>query len=135
MTYTIVQKVLFKHCDPAGIVFYPRYFEMMNDCVEAFFDTELNWPFEHIHQSSAVPTVDISTQFKSPSRHGDILHLELSIIKLGRSSLTYTIQGKCGTELRFMTNSTLVYVGGGGRPTAWPEDIRGRIQQFVEGRK
>ena len=36
MSFTLTQKVLFKHCDPAGIVFYPRYFEMINDCVEAF---------------------------------------------------------------------------------------------------
>ena len=27
----------FRHCDPAGIVFYPRYFEMMNDAIEIFF--------------------------------------------------------------------------------------------------
>ncbi|MEL6103010.1 MAG: acyl-CoA thioesterase, partial [Pseudomonadota bacterium] len=28
MSFQFLQKVLFKHCDPAGIVFYPRYFEM-----------------------------------------------------------------------------------------------------------
>jgi 4-hydroxybenzoyl-CoA thioesterase len=44
MLFSINQKVLFKHCDPAGIVFYPRYFEMINDCVEAFFD-EIGTPF------------------------------------------------------------------------------------------
>ncbi|CPO21707.1 4-hydroxybenzoyl CoA thioesterase [Bordetella pertussis] len=27
-------EVRFRHCDPAGIVFYPRYFEMINDFVE-----------------------------------------------------------------------------------------------------
>ena len=46
--YEMPQKVLFKHCDPAGIVFFPRYFEMMNDCVEAFFDKVVEWPFEDI---------------------------------------------------------------------------------------
>jgi 4-hydroxybenzoyl-CoA thioesterase len=38
MAFVMNQKVLFKHCDPAGVVFYPRYFEMINDCVEALFD-------------------------------------------------------------------------------------------------
>lgn len=38
MLFTFTQKVLFKHCDPAGIVFYPRYFEIINDCIEAFFE-------------------------------------------------------------------------------------------------
>ena len=29
--------IRFRHCDAAGIVFYPRYFEMMNDLVEDWF--------------------------------------------------------------------------------------------------
>jgi 4-hydroxybenzoyl-CoA thioesterase len=29
MGYHVTQKVLFRHCDPAGIVFFPRYFEMV----------------------------------------------------------------------------------------------------------
>ncbi|MBY0236971.1 MAG: acyl-CoA thioesterase, partial [Burkholderiaceae bacterium] len=29
--------VRFGHCDPAGIVFYPRYFEMLNALVEDWF--------------------------------------------------------------------------------------------------
>src|SRR5260370_493059 len=33
-------QVLFRHCDPAGIVFYPRYFEMVNDLVEEWFDRD-----------------------------------------------------------------------------------------------
>ena len=57
------QKVLFKHCDPAGIVFYPRYFEMVNDCVEAFFDEALGLPFEDLHDSGAMPTAQIQTKF------------------------------------------------------------------------
>ena len=31
-------EVRFRHFDPAGIVFYPRYFEMINDFVEEWFD-------------------------------------------------------------------------------------------------
>ena len=33
------KRVRFAHCDPAGIVFYPRYFEMLNELVEAFRST------------------------------------------------------------------------------------------------
>ena len=40
--FTYEEKVLFRHCDPAGIVFFPRYFEMINDCVEYFFADTLN---------------------------------------------------------------------------------------------
>ena len=37
-SFTFLQKVQFKHYDPAGIVFYPRFIEMINDAVEAMFD-------------------------------------------------------------------------------------------------
>ena len=38
-------EVRFRHCDPAGIVFYPRYFEMINDFVEEWFDKGMGLPF------------------------------------------------------------------------------------------
>lgn len=133
MIFSFQQKVLFKHCDPAGIVFYPRYFEMMNDCVESFFDAELNWPFEQMHESGGVPLAAISTQFRSPSRHGDFLQLNLEVIKLGRSSMDFTIQAECQTELRFKTESTLVHINSEGRPVKWPDTIRVKIKQFMEG--
>ena len=33
MAFIAQRKVRFQHCDPAGIVFYPRYFEMLNSVV------------------------------------------------------------------------------------------------------
>ena len=37
MSYARTIRVEFNHCDPAGIVFYPRYFEMTNSVCENFF--------------------------------------------------------------------------------------------------
>lgn len=126
--FELPQKVLFKHCDPAGIVFYPRYFEMMNDCVEAWFDTRLGWPFETIHGEGGVPTAAIATKFAAPSRHGDQLVLHLKVIKLGRTSLSYEMTATCDGALRFVTEATLVYVDSAGRPTPWPAPIRAKIE-------
>lgn len=118
------QKVLFKHCDPAGIVFFPRYFEMMNDCMEIFFDKVLGAPFEELHKVNAVPTASISTRFTAPSRHGDQLTLSLSIDHVGRSSARYTMKAHAEEELRFETEGTLVFVGHDGRPQSWPSELR-----------
>lgn len=133
MVFLFEQKIKFKHCDPAGIVFYPRYFEMMNDCVEAFFEQKLLWPFEELHETHGVPTVSISTQFKAPSRHGEILNLTLDITKIGRTSMDLITRALSGSELRFETYSTLVSVDTSGLPKPWPAIIRSRIQQFMEG--
>ncbi len=127
--FEMKQKVLFRHCDPAGIVFFPRYFEMMNDCVEAFFDQLLDWPFEAMHQNSAVPTATITTDFTAPSRHGDILDIRLTLQKLGKTSLTYQMTAHCAGELRFRTSATLVHVNPQGRPSAWPSHVTEQISE------
>lgn len=124
------QKVLFKHCDPAGIVFFPRYFEMMNDCVEAFFDEAVGWPYEDIHVDASVPTADIHTRFVAPSRHGDRLRLSLRVERVGRTSMTYRMEARCADEMRFETDATLVHVNSGGRPTPWPEAVRRKLEEL-----
>lgn len=131
MVFTFQQKILFKHCDPAGIVFYPRYFEVMNDCVEAFFDQALGAPFETLHRSAAVPTARIATNFHAPSRHGDHLTLTLSGDKLGRASFDYEMHAVCKDEPRFTTQATLVYIDQSGRPQPWPDDLRTPLSDYV----
>lgn len=130
--YEFHQKVLFKHCDPAGIVFFPRYYEMMNDCVEAFFADVLDWPFEAMHQKGAVPTRAIETEFLAPSRHGDALVLEMRIVALGRTSCAYTLSARCGGAIRFTHRATLVNVTADGRPTAWPAPIAATLAQWKD---
>ena len=130
--FSYPQKVLFKHCDPAGIVFYPRYFEMMNDCVEAFFDEALNAPFEELHTSGGVPTAQIQTRFTAPSRHGDHLILTLSIIAVGRSSTEYQIVASCADQRRFETTATLVNVDTCGKPTKWPDELGAKLRDFKD---
>ena len=126
------QKVLFKHCDPAGIVFYPRYFEMMNDCVEAFFDEALGMPFETLHALGGVPTGRIETRFSAPSRHGDHLTFRLKIARVGNSSAAYVMTAHCADELRLTTRATLVHVSAIGRSAPWPPDIRERLSLYKE---
>ncbi|MCH5374755.1 MAG: acyl-CoA thioesterase [Planctomycetes bacterium] len=132
MAFVFNQKVLFRHCDPAGIVFYPRYFEMMNDCVEAFFDEALAWPFSSLHRDYGVPTAQISTRFVAPSRLGDILKITLGVTKPGRSSLGLSMRAACDGDARFETHSTLVLVNRAGRPEAWPDSLKEQLNKYLE---
>jgi len=133
MPFTIRQKVLFKHCDPAGIVFYPRYFEMISDCVEAFFDTELNMPFEELLKIAGVPTVQISAEFTARSMHGDMLVIALSCEHVGRSSLRMGLTAVCGTETRFVANQTIVYIDKSGKSQAWSPALRKALETHIKG--
>ena len=49
MSFTVRKAIRFQHCDPAGIVFYPRYFVLMNEVVEDWFDNGLGIDFGEFH--------------------------------------------------------------------------------------
>jgi len=131
--FSFTQKILFKHCDPAGIVFYPRYFEMLNDVVEAFFDEMLDFSFSQVLEKNGVPTAQINTTFSAPSRLGEQLKIDLSVTRLGGSSLHVNFEARCEDELRFSAASVLVFVDQDGRPTPWPDSLRNKIQSQLQG--
>lgn len=85
--FTKQEKIRFKHVDYAGIVFYPRFLEMLNDLVEDWFEEALDRPFSKIHETNGIPTVDLKVQFKKAARLGEILTKNLWVKHLGASSI------------------------------------------------
>ena len=104
---------------------------MMSDCVEAFFD-HIGHPFEHIHVSGAVPTAKIETRFLHPSRHGDLLHLDLNVTKVGNTSMSLSIRTKCASEDRVHFKATLVNVDNAGHPSIWSRDLRAAFTPYLQ---
>ena len=86
--FTKQEKIRFKHVDYAGIVFYPRFLEMLNDLVEDWFEEALDRPFSKIHETNGIPTVDLKVQFRKAARLGEILTKKLWVISLGGASAT-----------------------------------------------
>jgi len=88
MNYFIKEEqIRFRHTDFAGIVFYPRFLEMLNDLVEDWFDEALNRPFSKIHETNGIPTVDLKVQFKNAARIGEVLTKKLWVKELKSSSV------------------------------------------------
>jgi 4-hydroxybenzoyl-CoA thioesterase len=81
------EKIRFKHVDYAGIVFYPRFLEMLNDLVEDWFEEALDRPFSKIHETNGIPTVDLKVHFKKAARLGEVLTKKLWVINLGGASV------------------------------------------------
>src|SRR6187402_3285416 len=83
------EKIRFKHVDYAGIVFYPRFLEMLNDLVEDWFEEALDRPFSKMHDhAKGIPTVDLKVQFKKAARIGETLTKSLWVKNLGGASVT-----------------------------------------------
>lgn len=136
MSYHRTIPVEFNHCDPAGIVFYPRYFEMVNSVIENFFAEVVGRPFAQMtmRDKNGVPTVKIEADFRAPSRLGERLDFSLDIARLGASSATLGLVARGeGGEERMEVRLTLVWVTPDGRAAPWPGDMRARMQAFMEG--
>ena len=131
MTFISQQKVRFAHVDAAGIVFYPRYFEMLNAAVEDFFAEQTRTDFRAIHleRGLSVPTVKLESEFSAPSRLGDVLEFCLDLVRIGRSSMEFAIRVRCGAEPRFQARVVLVCMDlKTSRSVAWPAEMRPRIE-------
>jgi len=134
-TFTLDQEVMFQHCDPAQIVFYPRYFEMVNLTIEVWFSKIAQYSYIHMFNQgdNGVPTAAIEARFHAPSRLGDLLHWNLQVTRLGKSSVSFEIEAVCDDQKRVSVATTLVHIDANtGASTPWPETARTNITKFME---
>ena len=135
MSFSVTRRIRFADVDPAGIVFYPRYFEMINGTVEDWFDEGLDYGFDQmiLQDGFGVPTATIQVDFKAPSRLDDLVELELQLVRLGRSSIGLQINIQCEGELRAVVQQTLVFIRmEGNKPVRIPDSLRARIERSME---
>lgn len=129
MNYKRKIPVEFNHCDPAGIVFYPRYLEMTNSVVENFFREMMDYPFVRMMaEGVGTPTVKLEMDFKAPSRLGDVLDWTLEVRRLGRSSAKLRISAEGEGKLRLQGHVTLVFASLTGEAQPWPDPIWSRLE-------
>jgi len=82
-------RIVWGDCDPAGIVFYPRYFEMFDTSTTALFERALGmtkFQFVKAYDSVGYPMVDTRARFLLPTRYGDDVVIETEILEIKRSS-------------------------------------------------
>jgi 4-hydroxybenzoyl-CoA thioesterase len=87
--------IRFSHCDPAGIVYFPHYFDMFNGLVEDWYGEVLGMDYAQLifENRYAFPIVHIECDFKIPSRMGEHLDLTLLVERTGAASLSFLIVG------------------------------------------
>jgi 4-hydroxybenzoyl-CoA thioesterase len=76
-------------CDPAGIVFYPRFFAMFDASTAALFQAALGMPkiaWVKKYGIVGIPMVDTSAKFFVPSAYGDEVVIESRVVALRRSA-------------------------------------------------
>ena len=71
-------KVMFCDCDPAQLVFYPKYFQWFDIATQRMFnELGMEWSkFWPDHGIAGLPLVDASATFKGPARMDDEIEIE-----------------------------------------------------------
>jgi 4-hydroxybenzoyl-CoA thioesterase len=75
-------------CDPAGIVFFPRYLAYFDACTTALF-AKAGLPKRDMikkYRILGIPVVDLRVSFMAPSRFGDEVVVESEVMEWRRSS-------------------------------------------------
>ena len=129
------QLVRFSHCDPAGIVFYPRFFDMFNAAQEDWFAQGLDCPWGGDYmgpRNLRLPSLNITAEFIRACRMSETIAFHLWVTRLGRSTLELALEGRVEGETRLraaLTDCVIDFAKF--KSTPIPEDLRARMQAFL----
>ena len=91
MAFRSLLKIRFGDIDHAGIVYYPRFLHYFHVAVEEFFgqELEIDYPVLINEHRIGLPTVHLETDWSRPLRYGDTIEVEVSVSKIGKTSITF----------------------------------------------
>lgn len=127
--------VRFTHTDPAGYVFFPRFFEMFQAAVEEWFNRclAMNYAELILDRGVGFPTAHTECDFLRPCRLGEVLELDVVLEKLGRTSFALRFDGHIDGEARLRARSVLVAIElEQGRPQPLTPALKSRLETYLE---
>jgi 4-hydroxybenzoyl-CoA thioesterase len=122
-------------CDPAGIVYFPRFFEYFDACTNALFERAGFRKAEMLKQYGLVgiPLVEASAQFYGPASFGETVTVETRIVEWGKSSFRVEHRLYKGSVLTAEGREKRVWAvpdaksEKGMRGSAIPEEVKARF--------
>ncbi len=133
--FVFTQKIRFSHCDPAGTLSVPRFFDLVNDAVEDWFGDGLGMPFAafFLEHGYGNPIVSTQCEFLAPVRFGERLALELVPTRIGRSSIRMRFNGRVAGEERIRArHATSIISLETQRSVEIPGELRARAGSYLE---
>lgn len=132
--FRVQRLIRFSHTDPAGIVYFPVYFDMFNGVVEDWFTHALglNYAQMILERRLGLPIVHAECDFLVPSRMGETLTMGVIVEKIGRSSLKIRINAEIGDQLRLSGGLTVVTTSlDNFGPMPIPSDLRDAMEAYA----
>jgi 4-hydroxybenzoyl-CoA thioesterase len=82
-------RIEWSDCDPAGIIFYPRYFEIFDTSTTVLIERALGMnkiDYLKAYNFAGHPVVETRARFRQPTRFGDDVAVETTLVECGQSS-------------------------------------------------
>ena len=136
--HKLALEVRFGDCDPAGIVYFPRFFDFFHQAMETWFPTHLGFGYDEFvtRRKLGFPAVHSEADFERPCRFGERIEIHQRVMRLGRSSIEFAYEVH-GPEGRRATGRSVCVVmnldpdsPAHGKAVAMPEELRARIEAF-----
>ena len=128
--------VEFGDTDMAGIVHFANFFRFMEAAEHAFLRSlGLSLVMELEGQKYGLPRVSASCDYLRPARFGEELTIDVAVVKIGRSSVSYAFDFTCGGQPIARGKVTAVFCRfDEGRPQAWemPAGFRTKLEESGE---
>jgi 4-hydroxybenzoyl-CoA thioesterase len=133
--FRVEYPILFSHCDPAGIVYFPRFFDLLHTAMEDWFTYGLEERFADfiVKKRLGVPTVSTRTDFVGPARFGDTLAIELRVVRLGRASIELAIDSFVEDRPCFRARHTIcTFTHTTYKAVPIPDDLRAKMTEYLD---
>lgn len=128
-------RVRFSHCDPAGIVYFARYFDMMNGVVEDWFSDALGLDYAQFigPRRIGLGYAACHADFAAPGFMGDRLAFAVLVDRVGGASAALAMHAYRGGEpilsarMTIVTTSLIEH-----RAIPLPDDLRAALTRYQE---
>ena len=135
MTYVTNLDVHFGDVDYARIVYYPRFFHLLHIAFEQLLHEHVGVPYQELieAQNLGFPTVHIETDFVRPIKFGETMRVEITVPRIGTSSLVFdhVVKVVGSPEIRVTASLTRVAVDMQTlKPVPLPSQLKERLEKL-----
>jgi 4-hydroxybenzoyl-CoA thioesterase len=136
---TRTERIYWGDCDPAGIIYFPRYFDMLDRSTTAMFEQALGMnkiQFIKFYGFHGYPMVDIRAKFIRTTTFGDEVVIETTVPEFKRSSFNISHRLLKRGEVAVECSETRVWVSKDPadpdkiKPTPVPQEVIARFAQL-----
>jgi len=134
--WTTTVKIRFSHCDPAGIVYFAKHFDILNGVVEDWFTDGLGIDYHALVYARRVGLgyAHAEADFRLPARMGERLTYAVHVERVGNKSLPLRILAT-RDDAEVLSAALVIVSTDIDRAVAipLPDDVRTAVTAYHEG--